>query len=348
MTTLYPLSDLARFSPSKGRAELLRDVLNGLHTRPRTLKAWMLYDELGSRIFERITELAEYYPTRTEYSLLEHHADEIVSSACDCSRPLRIVELGAGTAQKACILLAAAARQRIDVVYMPLDVSPDALNTACKRIESTFPRVLIEPVVANYIDSPPQLEEFDGTTVALYLGSSIGNFSPAESRAILRNLASQLRGDDGLLLGTDLVKDRATLTAAYDDREGVTAAFNLNILRRINRELDADFDLSKFMHRVHWNHADSRIEMYLESTCDQKVEIAGADLELYFTDGETIHTENSYKFTRQMLGELLSDSAFEMDRIWSDERSWYALTLSHLQRKQARDRDIQPFSPIPL
>jgi uncharacterized SAM-dependent methyltransferase len=165
----------------------------------------MFYDELGSLLFERITTLPEYYPTRTERSLLESHADAIVASACVDSQPLRLLELGAGTASKTCLLLAAAARRQIDVIYMPLDVSADALDIACQGIESAFPRVLVEPVVVNYVNSPPKLEEFDGSTVALYLGSSIGNFMPQESRTILRNVGSQLRSGDALVLGTDLV-----------------------------------------------------------------------------------------------------------------------------------------------
>jgi L-histidine Nalpha-methyltransferase len=198
-------------------------VKAGLHSRPRSLKPWIFYDELGSELFERITTLPEYYPARTERSLLESHADAIVASACSGSRRLRILELGAGTASKTCVLLAVAARRQVDVVYMPLDVSADALEIACRHVEFRFPGVLVEPVVVNYVNSPPQLQEFDGSTLALYLGSSIGNFQPEESRMILRNLGSQLRSEDALLLGTDLAKDTLTLVAAYDDNEGVTA-----------------------------------------------------------------------------------------------------------------------------
>jgi dimethylhistidine N-methyltransferase len=296
----------------------------------------MFYDELGSQLFEQITTLAEYYPTRTECALLESHADAIVATACAGSQPLRILELGAGTASKTCVLLAAAARARIDVVYMPLDVSADALEIACRNVECTFPEVLIEPVVANYVNSPPQLEEFDGATLALYLGSSIGNFLPGESRAILQNLGSQLRTGDALVLGTDLVKDESTMVSAYDDDNCVTAAFNLNVLNRLNRELGADFDLTSFRHRAYWNPVELRIEMHLESTCEQSIQVAAAELELYFREGETIHTENSYKFTDGTLGALLSDSGFTIQHAWKDSREWYALTLSHRQRQDER------------
>jgi len=197
--------------------------------------------------------------------------------------------------------------------------------------------VQVEPVVINYVNSPPQLEEFDGSTLALCLGSSIGNFLPEEARTILRNLCSQLRSEDALVLGADLVKDETTLVAAYDDDEGVTAAFNLNILRRLNHELGADFDLAGFRHRARWNALDSRIEMHLESRRRQVVRIAAADMDLYFSDGETIHTENSYKFTGATLSALLLDSGFKSARTWKDERNWYALTLNRPVEKGTRD-----------
>ena len=328
MTTFSATCDLAGLAALAARTELIREVQNGLYARPRFLKPWMFYDESGSRLFEQITALPEYYPTRTERSLLETHADAIVASACADSQPLRLLELGAGTAAKTCLLLAAAARRQIDVLYMPLDVSADALEIARQGIEGEFPRVLIEPVVVNYVNSPPKLEEFEGPTLALYLGSSIGNFTPEESRTILRNVGSQLQCGDALVLGTDLLKDESMLVAAYDDQDGVTAAFNLNVLNRLNRELGADFDLAGFRHCVRWNRIESRIEMHVESLCDQRVQIPPAGLDLHFGEGETIHTENSYKFTDKTLGALLSDSGFEVECAWKDERHWYALTLS--------------------
>jgi L-histidine N-alpha-methyltransferase len=327
VTTISPAVDLVCQSAFGARAELIREVQNGLHARPRSLKPWMLYDELGSRLFEQITELPEYYPTRTERSLLESRADAIVASSCADSQPLRVVELGAGTGSKTCLLLAAAARRRIDVIYMPLDVSADALQIACRGVESAFPEVLLEPVIVNYVNSPPKLEEFDGSTLALYLGSSIGNFMPQESRTILRNIGSQLRNGDALVLGTALVKEESTLIAAYDDNEGVTAAFNLNVLNRLNNELGADFDPAGFRHRVRWNPVASRVEMHLECMRDQYVQIASAELELDFRNGETIHTEHSYKFTDITLDALLSDSDFKIESTWKDRRNLYAVTL---------------------
>jgi L-histidine Nalpha-methyltransferase len=162
----------------------------------------------------------------------------------------------------------------------------------------------------------------------MYIGSSIGNFSPEEARGILCNLRSELRHGDALLLGTDMVKDEATLVRAYDDKDGVTAAFNLNILHRLNRELGANFDTGCFRHRARWNRAESRIEMHLESTRDQRVNIPAAQLNVQFAAFETIHTENSYKFTPNTLDALLDDAGFSIEQTWMDPRQWYALTLA--------------------
>src|SRR5580693_4676848 len=314
------------------REALIDEVWRGLHKRPRSLVPWMLYDSEGSRLFECITTLPEYYPTRTEREILASYAEAIVrATGSDCSRPLRLLELGAGTAAKTGILLEAATRLRNEVVYFPIDVSSDALDAACDSIAQLLPDVQLQPMVANYVTHPPMLERFNGTTLAMYIGSSIGNFSPEEARTILRNLRSELRAGDMLLLGTDMVKDEATLLRAYDDREGVTAAFNLNVLHRLNRELGANFDTDCFRHRARWNSVESRIEMHLESTRDQWVNIPAAELSVPFAAFETIHTENSYKFTGESLAALLDDAGFTVEQTWTDPRQWYALTLAGLR-----------------
>ena len=194
-----------------------------------------------------------------------------------------------------------------------------------------LPEVRTQPLVQNYTTQPLQLEPFNGTTLALYIGSSIGNFSREEARMILRNLGSQLQAGDALLLGTDMVKDESTLLAAYDDREGITAAFNLNILHRLNRELDANFDTACFRHRVRWNSFESRIEMHLESMREQEVSIQHAGVDLRFMRCETIHTENSYKFTDHGIQVLLEDAGFEVGQAWKDSRNWYTVTLARLR-----------------
>jgi L-histidine N-alpha-methyltransferase len=321
-------------APVDTREALIDEVWRGLLKRPRSLVPWMLYDSEGSRLFECITTLPEYYPTRTERDILASYAEAIITATgSDYSRPLRLIELGAGTAAKTGILLEAATRLRNEVIYFPVDVSSDALDAACNSIGWLLPDVHLQPMVANYVTHPPKLDRFHGTTLAMYIGSSIGNFSPPEARAILRNLRSELKAGDALLLGTDMVKDEATLVRAYDDKAGITAAFNLNILHRLNRELGANFDTGCFRHRARWNRAKSRIEMHLESTRDQCVNIPAAQLMIQFAAFETIHTENSYKFTRNTLGALLDDAGFTIEQTWTDPRQWYALTLAFSQNR---------------
>jgi dimethylhistidine N-methyltransferase len=332
ITTEFQTFEATSVAPLDTREALIDEVWRGLLIKPKSLVPWMLYDSEGSRLFECITTLPEYYPTRTERGILANYAEAIIlATGCDHSRPLRLLELGAGTAAKTGILLNAAARLRDRVIYLPVDVSPDALDKACDSIGRLLPDVQLQPVVANYVTHPPKLERFRGTTLAMYIGSSIGNFSPEEARSILRDLRSELRAGDALLLGTDMVKDEATLVRAYDDRAGVTAAFNLNILHRLNRELGANFDTSCFRHRARWNRAESRVEMHLESTRDQCVDIPAAQLTVPFAAFETIHTENSYKFTRHTLDDLLNDAGFRIEQTWTDPRRWYALTLAGLQ-----------------
>jgi L-histidine Nalpha-methyltransferase len=324
--------DLERPSSLNKREMLIREVQRGLLGRPRSLAPWLFYDARGSRIFERITQLPEYYCTRTERNILARFCDGMIAAACpDKSKAVRLVELGAGTASKTAVLLDAAARLQSEVLYVPVDVSPDALDVARERIATSLPDIYISPIVANYVTHPPQLESFEGTTLGLYIGSSIGNFAPEEARTILRNLSGQLQAGDALLLGVDMVKDGQTLVAAYDDRDGVTAEFNLNMLHRLNRELGADFDPARFSHRVLWSPVQSRIEMHLESTCDQHVRIPAAHLDVYFAKRERIHTENSYKFTDESIRILLSDSGFGVEQTWTDERGWYSVTLARVE-----------------
>ena len=337
MATYVQTVEIGHFAPADEREALTcealtREVRRGLSARPRSLSPWMFYDAEGSRLFERITTLPEYYPTRTERAILAGHADTIITAAHgDRSLPLRVVELGAGSASKTCILLEAALRISDDVAYVPVDVCPDALESACQNVACALPEVRMQPIVRNYVTHPLQLDPFGGITLALYIGTSIGNFSPEEAQLILRNLCSQLRTGDALLLGTDMVKDERTLLAAYDDDDGITAAFNLNILHRLNRELGANFDAACFRHRALWNAIESRIEMHLESTQEQHVSIEHADLDVHLMRRETIHTENSYKFTDQRIRTLLEEVGLAIRGAWKDSRGWYTLTLGCLR-----------------
>jgi L-histidine Nalpha-methyltransferase len=306
-------------------------VRTGLTARPKSLPPWLFYDEAGSLFFEQITELPSYYLTRVERGILAAYSRSILAQAGD-KRGLRIVELGAGSAFKTRVLLQAAIRRQSSVIYEPVDVSITALEAACQSIDRDLPEVQVVPRVMDYtrelkFDSAGASER----RLVLYIGSSVGNFEPNEALHLLRRVRSRLRHGDGLLLGVDLAKDEDTLLAAYDDPERVTAAFNLNVLTRLNRELGADFDLDAFAHRVIWNQAASRIEMHLESQADQAVHIPALDLRIHLAQGETIHTENSYKFPRGGAEALLSAAGFTPVASWTDPRHWFAVTLGQVE-----------------
>jgi L-histidine N-alpha-methyltransferase len=328
-------------APSSTHA-IAAEARAGLSTTPKTLSPWLFYDEQGSRLFEQITELPEYYLTRTERGIFARNADEIIAEA---SRPtgndpapiLTLIELGAGTATKTGILLAAAVRHQRTVVYQPVDVSETALAAATENIRANIPGVTVRCQVADYTSQPLPLNRLPNTrTLALYIGSSIGNFSPIDARDVLRNLRAQLLPGDVLLLGTDLgtslCKDEATLLAAYNDAAGVTADFNRNVLARLNRELGANFHLNRFAHKAIWSAAESRIEMHLESLVAQRVHIpansAGPTLTIDFARGETIHTENSYKFDTEAIERLLSSAGFTLTRSWQDDECLFAVNLA--------------------
>jgi dimethylhistidine N-methyltransferase len=315
------------------REAILDEALRGLtvHTgQQKTLPPWLFYDDAGSKLFEQITELPEYYLTRAERSIFAERAEEIVASV---GRPLTIAELGSGSASKTGLLLAAAAERQPELLYQPIDVSPSALEQAADTLPKAIPGVVVRPQIANYITNGYIIERPGSACVlALYIGSSIGNFGPDEARSILRKLRKQLgQTGDAVLLGVDLApcRDKPVefLIAAYDDAAGVTAAFNKNILVRLNRELGADFDLDTFRHRARWNAQESRIEMHLESTIAQTVTIDGR--RIVFAPGETIHTENSYKFTERGLREFLHDCGYSSPQWFEDADHHFAVALAY-------------------
>jgi len=329
------------FAPSLKDA-VASEVRTGLANNPKTLSPWLFYDEKGSELFEKITELPEYYLTRTERNLFHAHADEMIKRASeptgnDPAPMLTLIELGAGTATKTGILLSAAVRHQRTVVYQPVDVSETALAQASENIRANIPGVTVRCQVADYTTQALPLNRLPNTrTLALYIGSSIGNFSPDDARDVLRNLRAQLLPGDKLLLGTDLVpgeaKTVAQLLAAYNDASGITAAFNRNVLERINRELDANLNLEAFKHDARWNASESRIEMHLVSRISQQAHIpansAGPALTLKFAQGETIHTENSHKFTPERVRKLLQTAGFSLTHIWTDPQHLFAVNLA--------------------
>jgi L-histidine Nalpha-methyltransferase len=309
------------------------EVLRGLSTRPRSLSPWLFYDTEGSRLFEAITELPEYYLTRAEREILADHADEIITAVGHGK--LSIYELGAGTGSKTGLLLRAAVRRQGSITYRAIDVSASAIAEAKKNLEREIDGVSVEPIVADYTDGLGNLATEPGgqrqpgeRSLFLYIGSSIGNFDPPHALRILRDVRHQLLLGDALLLGADLVKGRETLLRAYDDAAGVTAAFNKNVLTRINRELGSNFNLQLFRHRARWSEDWSRIEMHLESLITQIVFIPTLDLEVKLARAETIHTENSYKFTDEQISSLLGRAGFKIARQWKDSRGWFGEYLA--------------------
>ncbi|MGA8109552.1 MAG: L-histidine N(alpha)-methyltransferase [Acidobacteriaceae bacterium] len=312
--------------PEAATTPMGAEVYRGLTAFPKRLSPWLFYDQRGSELFEAITELPEYYLTRTERAIFAGHADAIVEAAG--AKRLAILELGAGTAAKTGLLLAAAVRKQGNVAYSPIDISASALASAQERIGAEMPEVSVQPILGDYTRELEELPMPACRRLVLYIGSSIGNFDPPEATGLLRRLRRRLATGDWLLLGVDHVKDRATLLRAYNDAAGVTADFNRNILDRIKRELGGNLRPGLFRHRGWWNDQVARIEMHLESLVAQEVSIPALDLTVGFRRGETIHTENSYKFTPDTAGQLLERGGFTVRHRWTDEKGWFGVYLA--------------------
>jgi dimethylhistidine N-methyltransferase len=293
------------------------DVLAGLALPQKRLPAKYFYDAVGSRLFERITELPEYYPTRTELGILRTHAPAM---AARCGPCCLLVEPGAGALTKVRLLLD---RLERPAGYVPVDVSGEHLHAAAVELAEAYPELEVVPVVADFTRSFEVPAIPTARRVVYFPGSTIGNFDPPEADALLRRFAWLAGTGGGLLLGVDLRKDPAVIERAYNDAAGVTAAFNRNILTRINRELGADFDLSMFRHHAFYNAAESRIEMHLVSTRAQRVRLGGATFE--FRAGESIHTENSYKYDVVELAPRAAACGLRLEQTWTDARNDFAV-----------------------
>lgn len=306
---------------------MAREVRDGLNAIPKRLPCKLLYDDVGSALFEQITELPEYYLTRTERAIFEDYAAEMLEAA---GPSLTLVELGAGTANKTRILIEELLQRQTRALFYPIDVSAAALNEAVTQMATQFPQLRVNPVVADYSGGVPALSRISGRKLVLFIGSSIGNYDPPEAVAILRRIRRSLRAGDALLLGADRAKSSRILVPAYDDAQGVTAEFNKNILARLNRELDADFNLDAFRHVALWSRRCSRMEIYLESTAAQSVFIPAIDMDVRFAAGERIHTENSYKYPDEMVNKILNESGFKLERTWSDPKRWFGVHLARV------------------
>lgn len=304
------------------------DIRRGLTATPKILFPKYFYDSLGSRLFEAICELPEYYLTRAETEIFQRYAGEIAGAL---DGPVRLMELGSGDGRKTRFLIEALVARQGGLEYLPIDVSRSAVEQSAERLLHAFPELTVTAFVADYQAGlrafrtegiPPGVR-----TLALFLGSTIGNLDAGDRISLLRDIRAVLRPGDGLLLGTDLRKPESVLLPAYDDALGVTAAFNLNLLSRINRELEGGFDLGTFRHRARWNPELGRVEMHLESLRDQTVSIQGLGLEVRFAAGETIHTESSYKFDPGQVAEMAEAGGFALRRTWTDRGGRFASNL---------------------
>jgi len=306
---------------------IAEEVLAGLSAQPRRLPPKLFYDAEGSRLFDQITETPEYYPTRTERAILKEYAGAMVEQA---GSNLTLVELGAGSASKTQVLIEALLRRQLRAEFYPVDVSSSALQGALTTLNGHFPRLRVSPIVADYTHRLPDLKEFSGRKLVLFIGSTIGNFEPEEAEQFLKRVRRSLNAGDALLIGFDLIKDAEVLHAAYNDAQGITAAFNKNVLVRINRELNGSFDVDAFAHIAFWNARKSRIEMHLESLHEQTVWVQDLGRGFHFAKGERIHTENSYKFNLRSMKQLLRSSGFTLETNWTDPQGWFGEALARV------------------
>ncbi len=293
------------------------EVINGLQEVPKAIPPKFFYDETGSRLFDAICELPEYYPTRTETALLCQHAEEIANLI---GKECLLIEPGSGSSQKVRMLLEALQ----PAAYMPMDISRNYLLQAAQQLAAEYPWLEVH---ATCIDFTSELTLHSDLPrahrVAFFPGSSIGNFEPAAAIVFLRNIARMVGANGGLLIGVDLKKDESILNAAYNDVQGVTAQFNLNLLSRINRELDADFNLKSFEHEAFYNPDAGRIEMHLASCLAQTVTIG--EVKISLAHNETIHTENSYKYSIEEFSSLAKTAGFEQVNVWTDADRLFSL-----------------------
>lgn len=314
------------FEPTPDR--ICEDVTRGLTATPKRLPSKYFYDEVGAHLFERITELDAYYPTRTEISILERYGAEIARAV---GEDAAIVEFGSGSGEKTWILLR---HLESPVAYVPVDISRAQLVEFAGRVAGEMPELKVMPVCADYTVSfeLPELPAEATRSVGFFPGSTIGNFEPAEAATFLRGVRKLLGDDGGLLLGIDLRKDPAIIELAYNDPEGVTAEFNLNLLARINRECGADFDPKAFEHLAFFDGAASRIETRIVSRAAQTVRVCPdpeetEPVEVRFEEGEFIITEYSHKYDLENFGRLAESTGWRIDRVWTDERDWFAVVL---------------------
>lgn len=304
-----------------------QDVINGLTQQPKTLPARYFYDDRGSELFEQICQLPEYYLTRTETQILEKFASDIAYLTGDCE----LVELGSGSSTKTRLLLDAYQAQETPLHYVPIDVSAGMLEKSARQLRREYTSIQVHGIAATYDMGLANLQPAHlPARMLMFIGSSLGNLNPAECDRFLAQIANALNPGDYFLLGLDLQKPKAILEAAYNDAQGVTAEFNLNMLRHLNQRFKGDFDLTQFQHQAVYNEVDHQIEMYLHSLTDQTVKLDKLDFQANFAQGEAIRTEISRKFDPVAVRALLAQHHLPVQKLFTDSNNWFGLFLSRL------------------
>ncbi len=325
MTTTEPQIEIEVHLDADGGAAMERDIRAGLSAEPKELAPKYFYDERGSQLFERITELPEYYPTRAERAILAERSDEIVAAA---GEPGVLVELGSGSAAKTRHLLSAMRDAGCLGTYVPVDISEEITHETAECLVEEYPGLAVRGLVCDFEHDLERIPNGGGGRLIAFLGGTIGNLYPRARRDFLARLAGLLGPEDRLLLGTDLVKEPTRLEAAYDDAAGVTAEFNKNVLRVLNRELGADFDPAAFEHVARYDGEEARMDIRLRSLADQTVRVEGLDMEVAFAAGEEMRTEISSKFTRERLERVYEEAGLELTGWFTDAADDYALSLA--------------------
>ena len=325
--TKYILGErLSYYEPSgnKSQKTFAQELSHSIRQKQKSINPKFFYDQKGSQLFEKICVLPEYYLTRTEISILKQ-IDGKLQSYLDGN--FRLVELGSGSSQKTRLLIDMLTRLQKHVEYFPIDISK-ILKTSSAALQSDYKKLHITGIIDNYENGLEFVKNYDDMkNLIVFLGSSFGNFDPENGIRFLQKINSSMKKDDLFLVGLDLVKDKNVLRKAYNDSQGITAQFNLNVLSRINSELGGNFDTSKFAHHVVYNENQNKVEIYLRSLAKQTVEIPSADLILEIDEGELIHTENSYKYTISQIKQMFTMTGYQIKAMWNDDNRYYSLVL---------------------
>ncbi len=307
--------------PDIGIEQARQEIIDGLSSKDPSISSKFFYDEKGSLLFEEITQLKEYYPTRTEKGILKAIAPEFMNR----NRSFEIIELGSGDCSKISILLKAAERNMPHIKYIPVDFSQSAISDSANILSERYPELEIDGYVADFIHQLNLIPHSEKDRIVCFLGSTIGNFNKTEAKEIIKNLSKGILKNDTLLLGFDLVKPEEVLHAAYNDSLGVTEQFNKNILNVVNGIIQSDFNLDAFEHRAFFNPEQSRIEMHLCAIKDVEINSPFFEQTIHLKEGDSIHTENSHKFTRESIYELIDEAGLEIKRFHTDSDNWFAL-----------------------